>query len=51
MCPACLATVAWIAGGAVSSAGLAAMVLLKLRPKGEEEQPQRKEKLNGNQQS
>ena len=34
MCPACYATAALIASGAVSTAGLAAMVVVKLQTKG-----------------
>ena len=33
MCPACLATAAWILGGAISSAGSGAVIVRALRAK------------------
>ena len=33
MCPACIATMAWIAAGATSTSGIAALVVRRLRGK------------------
>ena len=38
MCPACITTMAWIAAGAASTGGLAALAAVKLgRPKADKE--------------
>jgi hypothetical protein len=36
MCPACIATVGWIAAGATSTGGIAALVVSRLRGKNKE---------------
>ena len=47
MCPACLAAAALIAGSAASTVGLAALVVLKVRPKTVGPTNKSKEETNG----
>lgn len=46
MCPACMATVALLIGSAVSSGGVAAVVVSKLRGKGAGQRPSGEDKSN-----